>query len=398
MAPLLLTIGGTVGAVRATVIRNGELLTPEPAGRVALLVIGDSIACVGDFDADLLERAGLEVEIVDVDGAWVIPGFIDPHIHLLGGSGEGGFAKQTPEIRPGEVVTAGITTVVGTLGVDTTMKTPAGLLAKVKAFNEEGISAFMWTGGYDVPPTPITASVRTDILFINEVIGVGELAIADERASDPALPELARIAHEAYVGGLLSKKAGITHFHVGEGKRRLRCLHELLDADRLQVDPAWLYPTHVQRSEALVDEAIALVRRGSTVDFDVAGEDLERWLPRYLDRGGDPARLTLSSDASKTAPGLLHQQLAHVVHKGIVELETVLPMVTANTARVLGLPDKGSLAAGADADIAVLDRESLEVLHVIARGKLLVRDGEVVLHERAMDESNRRMELHGIEG
>ena len=159
MAPLPLAIGGHVEAVRAIVISNGEVLAPQPAGRVDLLVIGDRIACVGGFDADLLERGGLEVEIVDADGAWVVPGFIDPHAHLLGGSGEGGFAKQTPELWPREVVPAGITTVVGTLGVDTTMKTPAGLLARVKAFNEDGLSAFMWTGGYDVPPTPVTAAV-----------------------------------------------------------------------------------------------------------------------------------------------------------------------------------------------------------------------------------------------
>ncbi len=385
-------------AVRATVIRNGELLTPEPAGRTDLLIIGDRIAALGGFDAILLGRGGLEMDVVEADGAWVVPGFIDPHAHLLGGSGEGGFAKQTPELWPSEVLPAGITTVVGTLGVDTTMKTPAGLLAKVKAFNEDGLSAFMWTGGYDVPPTPITASVRTDILFIMEVIGVGELAIADERASDPELPELARIAHEAHVGGLLSGKAGVTHFHVGPGKRRLRCLHELLDAERLQVDPAWLYPTHVQRSEALLDEAVALVRRGATVDFDVADEDLEHWLPRYLERGGDPERLTISSDASKTAPRLLHDQVAHVVREGIAELATVLPMITSNTARVLGLSTKGIIAPGADADITILDSESLEVIHVLARGRQLVRDGELTTRECAMDESNRRLELHGVEG
>ena len=73
MAPLPLAIGGHVEPVRAIVISNWEDLTPEPAGRVDLVVIGDRIACVGGFDPDLLERGRLDVETVDADGAWVVP-------------------------------------------------------------------------------------------------------------------------------------------------------------------------------------------------------------------------------------------------------------------------------------------------------------------------------------
>jgi beta-aspartyl-dipeptidase (metallo-type) len=61
--------------------------------------------------------------------------------------------------------------VVGCLGVDTTMKTMAGLLAKAKGLKEEGLSAFLWTGGYDVPPTNIIGTPRNDIMFIEEIIG-----------------------------------------------------------------------------------------------------------------------------------------------------------------------------------------------------------------------------------
>jgi len=39
----------------------------------------------------------------------VTPGFIDPHEHLLGVSGEEGFATQTPEISVSEIICAGIT-------------------------------------------------------------------------------------------------------------------------------------------------------------------------------------------------------------------------------------------------------------------------------------------------
>ena len=57
--------------------------------------------------------AELPVETVDAEGGFVVPGLIDPHEHLLGGSGESGFSSQTPEITLSEIVAAGITTVVG---------------------------------------------------------------------------------------------------------------------------------------------------------------------------------------------------------------------------------------------------------------------------------------------
>ena len=74
-----------------------------------------------------------------------------------------------------EIARAGVTTVVGTLGVDTTMKTLPGLLARVKALKEEGLSSWFWTGGYNIPPVTITGSARNDMLFIDECVGYGEV-------------------------------------------------------------------------------------------------------------------------------------------------------------------------------------------------------------------------------
>ena len=72
---------------------------------------------------------------------------------------------------------------------------------------EEGLSAWCWTGGYHVPPTTLTASVRSDIVHIDCVIGLGELAISDHRSSQPGYDELARLASEVHVAGLLSRRA-----------------------------------------------------------------------------------------------------------------------------------------------------------------------------------------------
>lgn len=380
-----------------TLIDGGDLYAPEHLGEGSILLVDGRIGLVGDVDRRAVEAVGLEVEVIDARGCLVCPGFIDPHQHLLGGSGERGFASQSPEIALTEIVRAGITTVVGTLGVDTTMKTMAGLLAKVKGLREEGLGAYLWSGGYQVPPASIMSSIREDMMFIDEVIGAGEIALSDERATEPGIPELARLVLDTHVGGSLSNKAGVTHFHIGPAPRRMACLFELLDCEQYPVKAEWLYPTHIERSAALMRDAIALARRGSHVDIDVQEGDLAKWLTFYVDHDGDLAKLTVSSDASIKGPDTLFEQVRNCARGHRLPLAKLIALVTANTANVLGLARKGRLEVGRDGDILVLDKEAFDLTHVLARGKVMVRDAAVVVRERFLQESNRRITLRGDE-
>ena len=376
-----------------TLIENADVFDPQPRGKASILLSENRILKIGEVDRRAVENLGIELEYLDATDCIVTPGFIDPHQHLLGGSGEKGFASQTPEIYPNEIIQAGITTVVGCLGVDTTMKTLAGLLAKAKALNEEGISAFIWSGGYNVPPTTISGTIRNDILFIREVIGAGEIAISDERAMNPQPHELAQVVTDAYVGGMLSKKAGITHFHVGEGEKRLEILRTLIE--EFEISPEWLYPTHIERSEKLMLEAIELNKRGSFVDIDTVEEDLSKWLKFYLENGGNPEKLTVSSDASITSPKAFFEQIMGCLRENKIPLEKVLSLVTANTSKVLKLERKGFLRAGNEADVLVLRKDGFEIKDVIAGGRRILKNGRIVLKEKFLEESNRQIRLEG---
>jgi beta-aspartyl-dipeptidase (metallo-type) len=380
-----------------TLIEGGDVYTPDHVGVASVLLVDGKLGKVGEVDRREVEALGLDVDFIDARGCVVCPGFIDPHQHLLGGSGEEGFATQTPEIHLTEIVRAGITTVVGTLGVDNTMKTMAGLLAKAKALKEEGISAYIWSGGYSVPPATIMDSIREDLMFIDEVVGAGEIAIADERATEPSIRELAKLVVDTRMGGKLSRKAGITHFHVGPGKRRMKCLKELIECETFEIDPCWLYPTHVERSAALMREAIALTRQGCFVDIDVQEEDLAKWLTFYIDHDGDLGKLTISSDASKKGPDTFFEQIRNCARGHRLPLAKLIALVTRNTAEVLKLEKKGTFAPGAHGDVLVLDKE-FSIVHVLARGKRLVRDGVIAVHEQFLEGSNRRVDLVGDEG
>jgi beta-aspartyl-dipeptidase (metallo-type) len=382
--------------LEGVLIHNAELFVPEPRGVGSVLTVDGKIAAVGALDVTRVDQAlralDLQLETIDARGCVVIPGLIDPHEHLLGSSGEKGFSSRGPEIFCVELIEGAITTVVGTLGTDNTMRTMAELLAKVKALEEEGLTAYMYSGGYSLPPMTLMGSLRNDLMFISQVIGAGEIAISDRRAVQPEPRELASIITEAYVGGMLSRKAGVTHVHVGEGDARLRPIADALD--NFELDARAIYPTHVTRSPELPSEAAALTRRGSFVDIDTTERKLADDLHDFIGAGGDMACLTISTDAGSSSPRNLLEQIAASV-AARWSLEEILPLATTNTAAVLKLTSKGRLAPGCDGDVVALRRGSLEPAYVIARGRIVMREGRVVKTPTFLQDSNRQVTLSG---
>ncbi|MCC7247662.1 MAG: beta-aspartyl-peptidase, partial [Lysobacter sp.] len=317
--------------------------------------------------------------------------------HVTGGGGEGGFATRVPPVPLSRFTTAGVTPVVGVLGTDDLARTPGELLASVYALREQGLGAFAWCGGYHLPPVVLTGSVRGDIVYLDPVIGVGELAISDHRSSQPTFEEFLRIASECHVAGLMSGKAGVLHLHLGDGVRGLELVRRALDETELP--PSVFQPTHVNRRKALFEEAVALARRGIRIDvtaFPVEnGEDAwsaaDAW-EFYRAAGAPPERLTISADAGGCLPhfdgeGRLcrmevgaSQALPDTIRELLARghaLEAVLPAFTRNVATTLRLAGKGEIAVGADADLVLLD-DAAGIDDVMARGVWHVRGGVVV--------------------
>jgi beta-aspartyl-dipeptidase (metallo-type) len=377
-----------------TLLLNAELYDPEPRGRMHLLVAGERVAWLGRE----VPRIGVPAEERDLAGRRVIPGLVDCHVHLTGGGGEAGPETRVPPVALSRMTTGGVTTAVGVLGTDDAIRSPSELVAVARGLNAEGLTAHCLTGGYHLPPATVTGSVRRDLLLIDLILGVGEVAISDHRSSQPTLDELLRVAADAHVGGLMSGKAGVLHLHVGDGERGLQPVRDALD--RSELPAAVFNPTHVNRRRALFEEAMALAERGCTVDITAfpVGEDEDGWsaveaVTRYLAAGLPPDRVTVSSDGGGClprfdgdgrvtrmdvgSPAAPFEALRSLLACGL-PLERALPAFTANPARLLRLPRKGRLGAGADADLVVLD-ESGGIASVMARGRWHVEEGRAVV-------------------
>ena len=382
-----------------TIIRNAKVYQPEYAGVKDILILGDRIAAVGEnLRADF--GGCLEVQEIDGSGMAAVPGFIDSHEHILGGGGEGGFHTRTPEAALGDLIRNGITTVVGCIGTDGVGRDMTALLAKAHALENEGVTTYTYTGSYQVPVRTLTDSLMKDIMMLDKVIGVGEVAISDHRSSQPTFEEFARIAADARVAGMLSGKAGIVNVHLGDSERRLDLIRRVVH--ETEIPASQFLPTHVNRNEALFEECLDFAAEGGTIDF-TGNEDIDYWeticdevrvckgIRMLLERGISSDRFTISSDGQGSMPvfnekgefqgigigkaSCLLKEVRECVQREDIPLEIAVKGITSNPASILKLDRKGLIKEGFDADICLLDERTLGLNTVLAKGQVMLRDG-----------------------
>jgi beta-aspartyl-dipeptidase (metallo-type) len=376
------------------IIRGAVLYTPEELGVRDVLVAGDRVLRIAEPGA-----LQCDAEEIDGRGKLLMPGIVDALTHPCGGGGEGGYGNRTPEISAETFVRAGVTCPVGALGTDSIGRSLDVLYGSVMALRAHGLSAFMYGGAYRVPVPPLTGDIARDLYLVDPVVGFGEVAIADHRGTQPSAAELRRIAAEVQLGGILAGRGGTVLVHTGAGDARLQLLRDAIEGSDLS--PALLYPTHMNRSRELLDEAADWNRRGGFVDVtvsttpellaegDITAADALRHL---LEAGAEANRITVSSDAGGSLPhyvdgelqGLtaalpycLAELILDVYRRDRSLFPVVLAAATRNPARALRLGDGlGELREGGRADLLLIDPAADRVASVFAGGRWLLRDGE----------------------
>ncbi len=371
-------------------LKNGHCMVPDDIGIRDILVVNDKICDIKD---KILLENPWDVEVIDCNHCIICPGIIDQHVHITGGGGEEGPISRIPEIMFSDVIQAGVTTLVGVLGFDSVSRSIAGLLAKARGLEAEGITTFIYTGSYASPTETLTGRVLSDVALLDKVIGVGEIAISDYRSFNPTLQDLRTLASEANTGGMLGGKAGILHLHVGDGNEGLNPLFRLIDETDLPI--RMFVPTHINRSQNTFVQGLKLLQKGGNIDLtagETIGLSVSESLTYMINSGISTDRVTISSDGNGSVPqnsanengvGRIDQlikDLRECILEKKLDLSTVMKTVTVNTARVLKLyPQKGCLAPGSDADILVLKKNDLSIFHLLVKGQVAIKDQRTLM-------------------
>ena len=373
-----------------SLFKNAQIYSPQFIGIKDVLTGGKSIIAIDDH---IEPPAGLEVEIIDCKGLMLVPGLIDSHVHITGGGGEGGPASRMPELQLSMMVEAGVTTVIGCLGTDGFTRTVESVLMKVKSLRAQGVSAWMYTGAYQVPAPTITGDVMKDIALFEEIIGVGEVAVSDHRSSVPSTYELARIAAQARVAGMIGGKAGIVNLHLGDARDPFRPVHDVVAISQLGYKQ--FVPTHCNRNDYIFEDAKEYGKKGyidiTTSSYPYyADEEIKpsKALKQLLESGVPLGHITFTSDACGSLPGFdpvsgelikiemglpssILREIKEAVLIDEIPLEQALQVATSNPANILKLLGKGYIREGYDADLLLLDQE-FNIVRLMANGKMMM--------------------------
>lgn len=382
------------------VIKDVKIYAPEYLGKKDLVISSNKIE--GIYDSLDIPENFINIEVIDGKNKLLFPGFIDNHVHINGAGGEGGFKMRTPEISLSDLTKAGITTVVGCIGTDGVCRDMSSLIAKAKALEEEGITTYCYTGSYEIPVKTLTGSIKKDIMLIDKVIGIGEIAISDTRSSQATYDELVQAIAQSRVGGLLSGKSGIVNIHLGDGTRKLGYLFRLADETELPITQ--ILPTHINRNGDLFKSGEEYINKGGYIDFTTStpedqlapGElSASEALSILIKNKSNVENVTFSSDGNGSMPifddkgklikigicsvSSLYEEVRKCIETYEIPIEEALKVITSNVSKVLKLENKGSIEVGKDADLVLVDENTLEIDTVIAMGRLMVKNGEVIV-------------------
>ncbi|KAF0131873.1 MAG: beta-aspartyl-dipeptidase (metallo-type) [Bacteroidetes bacterium] len=373
-----------------TLFKNATVYSPFFEGQKDVMVAGKRIIAIKD---SINLPPELDVHIVECEGNKLIPGLVDAHVHITGGGGEGGPGSRMPELQISMMVEAGVTTVVGCLGTDGITRNVDSVLMKVKSLRAQGMSAWMYTGAYQVPPPSITGDILRDIALIEEVVGLGEIAVSDHRSSVPTTAELTRLAAHTRVAGMIGGKAGIVNVHMGDAVDPFRPIHQVVANSELNYKQ--FVPTHCNRNSYIFEDAKEYGKKGY-VDITTSSypyymdEEIKPSvaLKKLLESGVPLKHITFTSDSCGSLPGFdpetgklikiemglpssILREIKEAVLEDNIPFEQALQVATSNPSDILQLAGKGYIKEGYDADLVLLN-EDFEIIHVMANG-LMVR-------------------------
>lgn len=394
----------------------GVVVLPEnEISNGVVITEGERIAWVGSQEAVPAEWAALPVEDLP-EGAVIIPGLIDVHCH---GGGGASFPDSTSlddvEVAAGEHLKNGTTTLIASLVTAPVeiLEERASLLAQatgkgiIEGIHFEGPFLSEARCGAQDPRYLIPATPEVAERLVAAAKGAAvSMTIAPERAIGDQGTEALRIL----VNGDILPSWGHTDSGVVTAEAAVKTGLELIADKSTETRGGRATVTHLfngmrplhHRDPGPISVFLAAAERGDVVVemindgthldpqlvrqvLDLVGRDNAVFVTDAMAAAGMPdgnyvlgpqavrvengvARLA-EGDAIAGGTARLLDCVRTAVQKSGISLVDAVYLGTLQGARILGLTDRGELAAGKRADMVVLNADDLSVFRVIRGGE-----------------------------
>lgn len=353
------------------VLYNGKVINviTREIYPASIAIKGKYILMVGDCD----NLIGPETLVVDVEGKYLSPGFIDSHMHF-----ESSMLTITEFSRLS--IVSGTTTLIadpheignalGPLGMkamaDEINRLPNKVHLVVPAMTPD--CPDLETAGYD-----ITSKDMEDILNYKNIIGIGELqGFSNAKHVYRNTPEVITdlLASTIYAKSLNMVVDGNAPELFGSEL----AAHIIATGGKCSCHET---TTKEEAVEKLRQGVYLFMREGSTQ------KNMAECIKAVTEEKMDSRRCILATDDMVAADlenlGHMNEIVRRTIREGVSPVEAI-QMVTINPATYFGLNDIGVLSPGKVADIAVIDDlENMKIAGVFIDGKLVAYDGKLLI-------------------
>lgn len=336
-----------------TVVKNGRIIDVFNGE----IVEGD-IAIVDGYFAGIGQYKGKN--IVDAKGRYVIPAFIDGHVHIES-------SLVTPSEFAKVLLPHGVTTVIadpheianvlGTAGIQYMLDSSENLPFDIYIMLPSCVPATSFENSGAI----LKAEDLVPFYQHPRVLGLAEVMNfpAVLNAEDDMLNKISDAKHfgktvDGHAAGLSGTDLNV---FMAAG---IRTDHESTTAE--------------EAKERLRSGMYLMIREGTVA------KDLQNLIPAVNEYNSRKC-LFVTDDKhldDLVIGGSIDHSVRLAINLGISPL-TAIQMATINAAECFGLSDKGAIAAGYKADFSLVEElETLKIIHVYKNGKAVVEDGKLV--------------------
>ena len=354
------------------VLHNGKVINvlTRETYNADIAIRGKYILLVGD-SKDLI---GPKTQVIDVNGKYLSPGFIDSHMHF-----ESSMLTITEFARLS--IPSGTTTLVadpheignalGPIGMkamaDEIDSVPNNVYLVVPSLTPD--SPGLETAGYDV-----NSKDMEDLLNYKNIIGIGELqGFSNATHVYNNTPDIITdlLASTIYA----RSKNMVVDGNAPELFGKELAAHIITSGGECSCHET---TTKAEAVEKLRQGVYLFMREGSTQ------KNMSECIRAVTEEKMDSRRCILATDdmvaADLETVGHMNEIVRRTIKQGVSPIEAI-QMVTINPATYFGFKHVGILAPGKQADIAIIsDLEEMVVEAVVLKGKLVASKGELLIN------------------